>query len=222
MQICLDHSIDGIAAKLCLRRDSRNARVVLVSSATHGEGKSTLSLQLAKRLARTGASTLLVDFDLRKPTMHHVFDVPRGPGLSEFLRGESELGAIVRATEFDNLSLLPAGSPFADSLGTLSNGVTRSLFKQVRDQFEFVVVDGSPILPVVDSLLASQHVDSVVLSIRRDVSTAARVQSACNQLTQFGVEEVVAVLTGSTEDLYYYDSGQDQFALAADDKPKPR
>jgi capsular exopolysaccharide synthesis family protein len=222
MQICLDHSIDGIAAKLCLRRDSRNARVVLVSSATHGEGKSTLSLQLAKRLARTGASTLLVDFDLRKPTMHHVFDVPRSPGLSEFLRGENELGALVRTTDIDHLSVLPAGSPFSDSLGTLSNGVTRSLFKQVRDQFEFVVVDGSPILPVVDSLLASQHVDSVVLSIRRDVSTARRVQSACNQLTQFGVEEVVAVLTGSNEDLYYYDHGQEPMALTADDKPKPR
>ena len=105
------------------------------SSATHGEGKSTLSLQLAKRLARTGASTLLVDFDLRKPTMHHVFDVPRGPGLSEFLRGESELATIVRTTDFDNLSLLPAGSPFSDSLGTLANGVTRSLFKQLRDQY---------------------------------------------------------------------------------------
>ncbi len=222
MQICLDHSIDGIAAKLCLRRDSHNARVVLVSSATHGEGKSTLSLQLAKRLARTGASTLLVDFDLRKPTMHHVFDMPRGPGLSEFLRGESELGEIVRLTDIDSLSVLTAGSPFADSLGTLSNGVTRSLFQRARDQFEFVVVDGSPILPVVDSLLASQHVDSVVLSIRRDVSTLNRVQSACDQLAQFGVNEVMAVLTGTKEDLYYYDGDHEQAALVADDKPKPR
>jgi capsular exopolysaccharide synthesis family protein len=222
MQICLDHSIDGIAAKLCLRRDSRNARVVLVSSATHGEGKSTLSIQLAKRLARTGASTLLVDFDLRKPTLHHVFEMPRGPGLSEFLRGENELEAIVRPTDIENLSVLTAGGPFADSLGSLSNGVTRSLFKKVRDQFAFVVVDGSPILPVVDSLLASQHVDSVVLAIRRDVSTANRVQSACDQLAQFGVDEVVAVLTGSNEDLHYYEHPQEAIALGADDRPKPR
>ena len=85
-----------------------------------------------------------------------------------------------------------------------------------------MVVDGSPILPVVDSLLASQHVDSVLLSIRRDVSTAVRVQSACDQLTQFGVEEFVAVLTGSNEDLYYYESDQDHLAFATDDKPKPR
>lgn len=222
MQICLDQSIDGIVAKLCLRADSRNARVVLVSSATRGEGKSTLSIQLAKRLAWTSARTLLVDFDLRKPTLHHVFDAPRGPGLSEYLRGESELGAIIRPTEIDNLSLLTAGSPFFNSLGTLANGVTRSLFEKVREEFEFVVVDGSPILPVVDALLASQHVDSVVLSIRRDVSQVSRVQAACDQLAQFGVEEFVAVLTGSNEDLYYYDGDHEHLAVAAGDAPKPR
>jgi polysaccharide biosynthesis transport protein len=222
MQICLDQSIDGIAAKLCLRRDSQNARVVLVSSATRGEGKSTLSIQLAKRLARTGASTLLVDFDLRKPTLHHVFDMPRGPGLSEYLRGEGELGVFIHPTDIDNLSVLTAGSPFTNSLGTLANGVTRSLFEKVRDEFEFVVVDGSPILPVIDSLLASQHVDSVVLAIRRDVSQVSRIQAACDQLEQFGVEQFVAVLTGSNEDLYYYDDDHEQLALAADEGPKPR
>jgi succinoglycan biosynthesis transport protein ExoP len=107
-------------------------------------------------------------------------------------------------------------------LGTLANGVTRSLFEKVRDDFEFVVVDGSPILPVIDSLLASQHVDSVVLAIRRDVSQVSRIQAACDQLEQFGVEQFVAVLTGSNEDLYYYDGDHEPFAPAADEGPKPR
>lgn len=221
-QFCLDHSVDGIAARLCLRRGSRNARVVLVSSATQGEGKTTLSLQLARRLAKTGARTLLVDFDLRKPALHQVFDVPRAPGVSEVLRGESELGAIVRATDIDHLSLLTAGAPFSDSLGSLSNGVTRSLFQSVREQFEFVVVDGSPILPVVDSLLASQHVDSVVLAVRRDVSKLASIQSACDQLSQFGVEEIVAVLTGSKQDVDLHYGDQELLFASAAEKPRPR
>ncbi len=220
-QVSLDHSIDGIAAKLCLRRDASNARVVLVSSATRGEGKSTLAIQLAKRLARTGANTLLVDFDLPKPTLHQVFDVPRSPGLSEVLRGEDELSAVVCETNTEHLSVLTAGSPFTDSLGALANGVTRSLFEKVRKEFGFVVVDGSPVLPVVDSLLASQHVDSVVLAIRRDVSQISRVQSACDQLAQFGVEEIVAVLTGSNEDGYYGENDRMDFALT-EDRPKPR
>jgi receptor protein-tyrosine kinase len=151
-----------------------------------------------------------------------VFDAPRGPGLSEFLLGQCELGPIIRSTDIDNLSLLTAGAQFSNSLGTLANGVTRSLFDKVRDRFEFVIVDGSPILPVVDSLLASQHVDSVVLAIRRDVSQVARVQAACDQLEQFGVEEFVAVLTGSNEDLYYYDGDPEHPVLAVDERPKPR
>jgi capsular exopolysaccharide synthesis family protein len=173
-------------------------------------------------LAKTGGRTLLIDFDLRKPTLHHIFDVPRAPGVSEFLRGESELGAIVRTTNIAGLSVLTSGAQFSDSLGSLSNGVTRSLFKTVREQFEFVVVDGSPILPVVDSLLASQHVDSVVLSIRRDVSQIAPVQFACDQLAQFGVDEVVAVLTGSKEALNHYYGDLEQLVSSTDDKCKPR
>jgi capsular exopolysaccharide synthesis family protein len=213
MQVCLDHSIDGIAAKLFLRRDASGARVVLVSSATRGEGKSTLSIQLAKRLARTGASTLLVDFDLRKPSLHHVFEAPRGPGLTEYLRGGNDLSTLIRETGIENLSLLTSGAPFTDSLGTLSNGVTRSLFNKARETFDFVIVDGSPILPVVDALLTSQHVDAVVLSVRRDISQAHRVKEACAQLAAFGVEEYVAVLSGTKEELFYY--GEEEWAGAA-------
>jgi capsular exopolysaccharide synthesis family protein len=211
-QISVDHSIDGIAAKLFLRRDASGARVVLVSSATRGEGKSTLSIQLAKRLARTGADTLLIDFDLRKPSLHHVFEAPRGPGLTEFLRGENDLATLIRETDIENLSLLTSGAPFTDSLGTLSNGVTRSLFNKAREEFDFVIVDGSPILPVVDALLTSQHVDAVVLSVRRDISQSHRVREACDQLSAFGVEEYVAVLSGTKEELFYY--GEEEWAGA--------
>jgi len=204
MQISLDQSIDAIAAKLFLQREEGRAHVVLVSSATRGEGKSTLSIQLAKRLARTGAATLLVDFDLRKPALHAMFDAPRGPGLTEYLRGKSELEPLIRESGVENLSMLTAGSPFADSLGALSNGVTKSLFAVVRDEFDFVIVDGTPILPVVDALLIGQHVDSVILSMRRDVSQIHRVRAACERLSAFGVEDFAAVLTGTSDEPYDY------------------
>jgi Mrp family chromosome partitioning ATPase len=129
------------------------------------------------------------------------------------------LAPLIRPTDLDNLSILTAGSPFADSLGTLSNGVTRSLFDKARGDFDFVIVDGSPILPVVDALLTSQHVDAVVLSVRRDVSQADRVRAACAQLEAFGVEQYVAVLTGTSEDLYYYGN---QELVTPDGAHRPR
>lgn len=220
MQFCLNHSIDGIAAKLFIRREDGRAHVVLVSSATRGEGKSTLSLQLAKRLARAGATTLLVDFDLRKPALHHMLEAPRGPGLSDYLRGESDLNALTRQTGVENLSVLTAGSPFSEPLGALSNGVTRSFFETIRHEYEFVIVDGTPILPVVDALLIGQHVDSVILSVRRDVSQLNRVRAACERLSAFGVEDFAAVITGTEQEPYDY--GDVEPATAAEEKPTPK
>jgi capsular exopolysaccharide synthesis family protein len=221
LQACLEHSVDGIAARLFLNRSSKNARIVLVSSATRGEGKTVLSIQLARCLARTGSKTLLVDFDLRRPSLHQRLGAERGPGLTELLSGRGDLANVVQPTETPNLSILTTGAAVTDYLGALSNGVTRSLFEKARSEYEFVIVDGSPILPTADALLVSQHVDVVVLSVRRDVSQSPKVQAACEHLTAYGVEKFVAVLTGSEEDLYEADEHDHvlQANVAADLEP---
>ncbi len=173
----------------------------MVSSATQGEGKTTLAIQLARRLARTGERTLLVDYDLRRPSIHRVFGIPRGPGVSECLQREFKVGQVVRPTETENLSVVTAGNPLGDLLGPLANGVTTDFFEQARAEFTFVVVDGCPILPVIDGLLVSQHADTVLLSVRRDTSEAPQVLRACEKLTAFGSRKHVVVLNGSQEDV---------------------
>jgi polysaccharide biosynthesis transport protein len=200
-QNSLNHAVDSIAARLFLRKDSGGVRVVMVSSAIQGEGKTTLAVQLATRLARSGESTLLVDYDLRRPSIHRIFGAPRGPGVCECLNKEFDLGQVVRATETENLSVVTAGDSLLDLLGPLSNGVTTSFFEKARAGFSFVVVDASPILPVIDGLLVSQHADTVVLSVRRDTSQAPQVIRACERLAAFGSRRYVAVLTGSHEEV---------------------
>ena len=86
----------------------------------------------------------------------------------------------------------------------LANGATKSLFEKAREQFEFVIVDGSPILPVADARLASQHVDAVILSMRRDISQSHKVVAACQLLDAFGAKKLVAVLNDSSDESYYY------------------
>jgi capsular exopolysaccharide synthesis family protein len=188
-----------------LRRNSANARVVLVSSALGGEGKTSLATQLAIRLAQTGEPTLLVDFDLRRPSLHEVFGLPRGPGVCEVLAAETEFGQTVRETDIKNLSIITAGRHLSNALGTLANGATGSLFERARQQYEFVIVDGSPVLPIADARLASQHVDAVILCIRRDVSQTHKVLAACELLAAFGAKRLLAVLTGSDDEMYYSD-----------------
>jgi capsular exopolysaccharide synthesis family protein len=199
-QNSLNHAVDSIAARLFLRKEAEGVRVVMVSSAIQGEGKTTLAIQLATRLARLGERTLLVDYDLRKPSIHRIFSLPRGPGVSECLQKELELDQVARATETENLFVVTAGESLLNSLGPLANGATTSFFEKARAGFTFVVVDGSPILPVIDGLLVSQHADTVVLSVRRDTSQAPQVLRTCEKLVAFGSRKYVVVLNGSHEE----------------------
>lgn len=198
-----NESIDSIAARLLHLAERDHTRVVLVSSAVAGEGKTTLATQLALSLARTGHPTVLVDFDIRQPALDQVFAVPLEPGVAEILRDGVDLHEAVQNTDLDNLAVLPAGRGDRRLLVSLANGAVRGLFDQLRQEFEFVVVDASPILPVPDTRFLAKHVDGVVLSVLRDVSSVPNILSACEVLAGFGVRPLGAVVTGPVGGPFY-------------------
>lgn len=206
-QMRLTESVDGIAARLLRKAALEQTRVILVSSAVGSEGKTTLATQLAMSLARNGRDTVLVDFDLRRPAFNEIFGLPLEPGVSEALRGEANLDLPVHATGTDNLSVVTAGRWDRHALAALANGAAAQIFERLRAEHEFVVVDASPILPVADTRFVSQHVDTVVLSVFRDVSQAPKVEAACEILEAFGVDSLEAVVTGSSEALRERDMG---------------
>ncbi len=186
----------------------------MVSSATGGEGKTTLATQLALSLARTGRRTVLVDFDLRRPSFDEMFGMPLSPGVSEVLRHESDPSDLVHPVAADNLAVVTAGRWDRQALASLSNGSVDALFRQLREDFDFVVVDTSPILPVADARFVSQYVDTVVLSVFRDVSEAAKIQAACDILAAFGVQSVEAVVTGPGNGMYGRHTGYESTVSA--------
>ena len=198
----LMESVDGIAAKLLRNAAIDQARVVLITSAVSGEGKTTLATQIAMSLARSGRRTVLVDFDLRRPAIDKAFQLPLHPGVSEALCGENDILSLAQPTGTKNLSVVTAGRCDRHALQALSNGVDQRLFEQLRGEYEFVIVDGSPILPVADSRYVSQHVDSVVFSVFRDYSRAPKLAAAREILEAFGVHDIEAVVTSASEDGY--------------------
>lgn len=200
--IRLAESIDGIAAKLLRNAAMDQNRIVLITSAVSGEGKTTLATQAAMSLARAGKRVVLVDFDLRRPAIDKAFQLPLHPGVSEALCGESTIEDLPQATSLANLEVITAGRCDRHALQALANGGDKRLFDALRERYEFVIVDGSPILPVADSRYVSQHVDSVVLSVFRDFSRAPKVTAACEILEAFGVTNIEAVVTSSSEDGY--------------------
>ena len=198
----LTESVDGVMARLLRKANLEQCRVIMVSSAAGGEGKTTLATQLALSLARTGRHTVLVDFDLRRPAFDEVFGLPLTPGVSESLRRECSVAEMVRETATDCLSVVTAGQWDRQALASLSNGGAAVLFDQLREKYEFVVVDTSPILPIADPRFVSQFVDTVILSVFRDISEGPKIQAACDILQAFGVQSIEAVVTGPNVNAY--------------------
>ena len=200
----LMESVDAARVMLLRRAQLEQAKVAMVVSAVASEGKTTLACHLATSLARSGHKTLLVDADMRRPTVHRVFELPNEPGLCELLRSESELPDVVIPTAQDGLYLVPAGQLTHEALRELAQDGLGKIVKRMRDEYDFVIFDSSPILPVTDSLMLSKHIDGSIVSIRRDVSQYPKVASACQRLAAMGVPIWGAVVIGLGHPAYGY------------------
>lgn len=196
-------SVRKVAARMIRESEHERLRVIMVTSAVAGEGKTTLASQLAASLAQMGQKTVILDFDLRRPSLHEVFNIPISPGVSEVLRAEVSLKDVVRPTELEHLFVVTAGYWSPQRMAVLANGVIGGLFRQLREDFDFVIVDGSPVLPVADTRFISTHADGVILSVVRDISRAPQLRAARQVLESFHVRVLGAVMTGSAEDVYY-------------------
>jgi capsular exopolysaccharide synthesis family protein len=193
-------SIDGI--RTMLLRDARagGLRLVMVTSAVSGEGKTTLAGHLATSLARAGRRTLLVDCDLRRPSAHQLFEAVPHPGLSEVLLGEVPAADAVQNTAVPGLWLLPAGQWDRAVLRALAGEELQKVFAALRQHYDFVLIDSHPVLQAADSLLIGLHVDAVILSLMRDLSRMPRVSTACQRLADLGIPVLGAVVNGMPED----------------------
>jgi capsular exopolysaccharide synthesis family protein len=165
---------------------SGDARVVLVTSAVAGEGKTTFAGNLAISLTRAGFRTLLIDGDTHAPTAHNLFDIPEAPGLGELLREEADTTAAIRSSPIPGLSILPAGSWTPATHQMLVGDRWRQVMRRLKDQFDFVVVDTSPLLLVPDTTLLAREADGVVLSVMLGVSQISRVSETIHRLHSVG------------------------------------
>jgi capsular exopolysaccharide synthesis family protein len=189
-------AVDGIRTLLLHGQPDDPPRVILVTSAERGEGKTALAAHLAGSLARSWRKTLLIDGDLRGPSAHRVFDLPAEPGFSEALRADADFDAVVRPSSLSRLWLLPAGSCDAHAVQALAQDTLGSAVGQFKDQYDFVVIDAGPVLSTADTLLLAQHADAVLLAARKDVSRVPTVQAARDRLKAVGVPVFGVVVVG--------------------------
>jgi capsular exopolysaccharide synthesis family protein len=207
-QHLLTESVDAARTLVLHVSRTETLQIVMITSALSGEGKTSLASHLAASLARSGRRTLLIDCDMRNPALHLLFGLERGPGLSELLRGETDIPSVLRPTDINNLWLVSAGQSDGASLQALAQDGIGPIFQQLRQQYDFIIVDSCPVLPVADSLLVGQHVDAVIFSLLREVSRLPKVYAACQRLVVLGIRMLGAVVNGTRDDLavgdYHY------------------
>jgi capsular exopolysaccharide synthesis family protein len=201
----LNESVNSARTMLLHTAKTQNMQVLMVTSAMQGEGKTSLASQLATSMATAGLRTLVLDCDLRNPSMHKLFDAPLTPGCSEILCQEVDVSDAVQPTTVPNLWLIPAGQCSNRVIAALAQGhPLETLFNRLRGQFDFIVVDSCPVLPVADALLVGQHVDGVVISILQDISQLPKVMTASEKLTQLNIPLLGAVVNGIKPDIHAY------------------
>jgi capsular exopolysaccharide synthesis family protein len=163
-------SLRTLRASLMLSRSSMPPQVVLVTSAGAGEGKSTVALNLAVVLAQQGSRVLLVDADLRNPALHRLIGVAESPGLSAALASDSVQPGPYLLRRLPTLALLCAGRkpPFPSEL--IASRRMEHLLVEWRAEYDFIVLDSPPALPISDALVLSQMADATLLVARPGVT----------------------------------------------------
>jgi succinoglycan biosynthesis transport protein ExoP len=201
----LNESVNSTRTMLLHTARTQQMQVILVTSAMQGEGKTSLSSQLATSMATAGLRTLILDCDMRNPSMQKLFDVPVSPGCAEILLQEIDISDAVQQTSVPNLSIIPAGQCNHRVIAALAQGhPIEALLNRLRGQYDIIIVDSCPILPVADTLLIAQHVDGVVFSILQDVSQLPKVQDASDRLVQLNIPLLGAVVNGIKPDIQAY------------------
>jgi len=184
----------------------RPIKLIQITSPAAADGKTTTSANLAVAMARAGQRVVLVACDLRKPRLHEFFGLPNIRGFTTVLLGDAEVNdVLIPVPEEDGLLLLPSGPIPPNPSELLSGARTRALFTQLASDFDVVVIDTSPILPVTDASVLATFTDAVILVAAANTSTKRDIRRAIELLSRVDANIVGTVLNRASQtDSYAY------------------
>lgn len=185
----------ALRAKLDKKIEDKNLKMIAVTSAIAGEGKTVSSVKLAINLASSRKrKVLLIDLDLRKSGIARGLKIQQRPGLTDFLEGTGNLKDIVRSSHIPGLFIIPGGSVLRDPSPLLSSVGIRKFFKAIREEFDVILLDTPPILPVADTLSLKDQVDGFIFIFRVGFTPHTMLRQALEELGE--VNNLGVVLNG--------------------------
>jgi capsular exopolysaccharide synthesis family protein len=193
--------------KLRQRTRGNALKCFMVTSATVGEGKSTVSSFLALTIARhKKTKTIIVDADLRRPKGHKYFGLRREPGLVEALTGEREILDCIQETPVETLHVMTAGRHEAAPSYLFDSNRLGELFSELKFYYDTVIVDSPPVIPVSDPVMLSPEMDGILLVVMAGVTPRELVMRARDVLHDVDANVLGVIVNNHAEVLpYYYD-----------------
>jgi polysaccharide biosynthesis transport protein len=208
----MSESYRALRTSLLLTSLGAPPKVIVMTSALPQEGKTTTSMNTAIVLAQKGSRVLLIDADLRRPSIHKALGMGPRAGLSNVLTGNVPLKqAIISSQLLSTLFILPAGTPPPNPAELLASTHMRELLAELRQQYDHIVIDSPPTLSVTDAVIMSTYADTVVLVIRSGQTTKHALRRARDILIRVNARISGVLLNAadlsSPEYYYYYGHG---------------
>jgi succinoglycan biosynthesis transport protein ExoP len=196
---CAPDDVRNVCASILLSRSQGPPRILLVTSAAPGEGKSTISIALSRALADSGAPTLLIDCDLRRGTLAKRFKLGTEGGLSLFLAGQNGMAPTMHRTDNGGLFVVTNGPSAPNPPALLASDRMQAFLRDAMSSFQFVVLDTPPVIPLADARVLAPVSDGVILAVRAGHVPKSMIRRVHHLLEAAGATVLGAVLNGADE-----------------------
>lgn len=183
-------------------------KVILVTSSTAGEGKTTTSTNMAITFAKTGKKTLLVECDLRKARVHKICSLPQEPGLTNILTEKTSMAAVIKKIDgVDNLDIITAGHLPPAPAELLASHALENLIDEAKNEYDTIILDAPPVLNVTDAAILQRVCDGIILVVAAGETKKDAVRQAKRNLDKVNARLLGVVLTKidqKSKGYYYY------------------
>lgn len=188
-------------------RDAGENNMLFITSARANEGKTTVSLNLASTYAHAGNRVLLIDADLRNPSLHTMMGTPDHKGLTGYLSGEVDIKQLAQTSNVQNLDLIPAGKIAHDPAEMLASRRMEELLKIAGNTYDMILIDGPPILGLADAMILASHATLTVMTVDSSSTRTSTITNALKRLRQSGLSVTGLLLNrvSDSADLGYED-----------------
>ena len=187
--------IRSLSTRLLISSADTPLKRILISSSLPGEGKTTIAASLARARAIAGHKTVLIEGDLRRPSMHRVFGNPRDPGLADIVLGKASLAQALYKDDASGAYIVPAGRAVSDPSAIFGSPRLRALLDALGKEFDSIIIDLPPLMAATDALVLSVEADFTVFVVRWGKTTRDVAALALSRLNETRRGPLAAVLS---------------------------